>query len=558
MRLKAVFMLLAGLLAATETIAADKTMIVLDASGSMWGQIDGRAKIDIARETLGTVLKAVPVGTELGLMVYGHREKGSCSDIELAVPPGAGTEDAINAFVSGLSPKGKTPISHAVEQAADILKYTEDKATVVLVTDGLETCEANPCALASALESKGVDFTTHVVGFGLTEEEGKQVACLAENTGGKYFQASDATQLVAALTETVADAPMSKPAQEVAVAEPEPEPVPAIEFNTELDSVLSEGGPSLGDNNDVFWTIYKADANGAPEGDYIESQYKGKYSGNYPPGKYVAVATLQSSIKRQVPFEVKDGAVAKPFINFDAAYVTVKPKRTPQDAEADSNAAVEIAFGDYSTTYYGAAKFYASAGEVTLNGAIGPAKVSETFTVKAGETVERDLVIGSGIVLNKAIYAEGGPEVDSGNIFFEVVEAKKAIDGTRKAIANSYGTGTKIDVPPGDHVLTAKLGSATGEIPFTLKAGEMSEVIVNINAGVLAVTAPGAYSIEIVSAKKDIQGNQKSISTNYGPEWQDTLPPGDYIVLVKYEGDLAPKEAKTTIKAGERAEVTVD
>ncbi|AOF91541.1 VWA domain-containing protein [Sinorhizobium sp. RAC02] len=555
MRLKTVFMLLAGLLAATQTIAADKTMIVLDASGSMWGQIDGRAKIDLARETLGTVLKSVPVGTELGLMVYGHREKGSCSDIELAVPPGAGTEDAINSFVAGLSPKGKTPISHAVEQAADILKYTEDKATVVLVTDGLETCEADPCALASALESKGVDFTTHVVGFGLTEEEGRQVACLAENTGGKYFQASDATQLVAALTETVAEAPMSKPVQEVAVAEPEP--APAIEFNTELDSVLSEGGPSLGDNNDVFWEIYKADANGAPAGDYIESQYKGAFSGNYPPGKYIAVATLQSSIKRQAPFEVKDGAVAKPFVNFDAARLVIMPKRTPEDADADPNAAIEIAFGDYSTTYYGTAKFYASAGEVKLNGSIGPAKVVETLSVKAGETIERDLVIGSGIVLNKAIYAEGGPEVDSGNMFFEVVEATKAIDGSRKSIANSYGTGTKIDVPPGDHVLTAKLGLATGEIPFNLKAGEMKEVVVNINAGVLAITAPGAYSIEILNAKKDIQGNQKSMSTNYGAEYQETLPPGDYVVVVKYEGDVAPKEAKATVKAGERSEVTV-
>ena len=556
-RLRAAFLLLAGLLAATETIAADKTMIVLDASGSMWGQIDGRAKIDVARETLGTVLKSVPVGTELGLMVYGHREKGSCSDIELAVPPGAGTGDAINSFVAGINPKGKTPISHAVEQAADILKYTEDKATVVLVTDGLETCEADPCALASALESKGVDFTTHVVGFGLTEEEGRQVACLAENTGGKYFQASDATQLVAALTETVAEAPMSKPAQEVAVAEPEPEPVPAIEFNTELDSVLADGGPSLGDNNDVFWQIFKADANGQPAGETIETQYKGKYSGNYPPGKYVAVATLQSSIKREVPFEVKDGAVATPFVNFDAGLLTIKPKRTPQDAEADGNAAVQIAFGDYSTTYYGTAKFYASAGDVTLNGSIGPAKVTETVTVKAGETIERDLVIGSGIVLNKAIYAEGGPEVDSGDTFFEVVAANKSIDGTRKVVAYSYGTGTKLDIPPGDHVLTAKLGSATGEIPFSVKAGEMTEVTVNLNAGVLAITASGANFIEIISAAKDIQGNQKSLSYNYGTEWQDTLPPGDYVVRVKYEGDVAPKEAKATVKVGERSEVAV-
>lgn len=555
MRLKAAFMLLAGLLAATETIAADKTMIVLDASGSMWGQIGGRSKIEIARETLGTVLKSVPAGTELGLMVYGHREKGSCSDIELAVPPGAGTGEAITSFVSGLNPKGKTPLTQSVEQAADILKYTEDKATVVLVTDGLETCEADPCALASALESKGVDFTTHVVGFGLTEEEGKQVACLAENTGGKYFQASDASQLVAALTATVAEAPMSKPAEEVAEAEPEPEP--AVAFNTEFDSVLSEGGPSLGDNDNVFWEIYKADADGKPAGDYLESQYKGKFSGNYPPGKYIAVATLQSAVKREVPFEVKDGAVAKPFINFDAGHLTIHPKRTPEAAEDDADAAVEIAFGGYSTTYYGTAKFYASAGDVKLIGKIGPSIVEETVSVKAGETIERDLVIGSGVVLNKAIYAEGGTAVDSGNVFFEVVAANKNIDGTRKSIAYNYGTGTKLDVPPGEHVLTAKLGSATGEIPFTIKAGEMKEVTVNINAGVLAITAPGASFIEILSAAKDIQGNQKSMSYNYGAEWQDTLPPGDYIVAVKYEGDVAPKQAKATVKAGERSEVAV-
>ena len=548
-------MLLAGLLAATGTIAADKTMIVLDASGSMWGQIGGRTKIDIARETLGTVLKSVPAGTELGLMVYGHREKGSCSDIELAVPPGAGTGEAIDAFVSELNPKGKTPITQSVERAADILKYTEDKATVILVTDGLETCAADPCALASALESKGVDFTTHVVGFGLTEEEGRQVACLAENTGGKYFQASDAAQLVAALTATVADAPMSKPAQAVAEAEPEPEP--AVEFNTELDSVLSEGGPSLGDNNDVFWQIYKADAKGAPAGDYVDSQYKGRYSGNYPPGSYVAVATLQSAIRREVPFEVKDGAVAKPFVNFNAGQVTIKAKRTAQDAEADQSAALAIAFGDYSTTYYGTARFYASAGEVKLSGSIGPSKVEETISVKAGEALERDLVIGSGIVLNKAVYAEGGPAVDSGNVFFEVVAADKAIDGSRKSIAYGYGTGTKLDVPPGDHVLTAKLGSATGEIPFTVKAGETAEVTVNINAGVLAITAPGANFIEILSAATDIQGNRKSMSYSYGTEWQDTLPPGDYVVVAKYEGDAAPKEAKATVKPGERAEVAV-
>jgi Ca-activated chloride channel family protein len=84
---------------------------------------------------------------------------------------------------------GKTPLTEAVRRAAAELKSTEEKATVILITDGIETCEADPCALGAELEASGVDFTAHVVGFGLTaEEEGKAVACLAENTGGKYIR----------------------------------------------------------------------------------------------------------------------------------------------------------------------------------------------------------------------------------------------------------------------------------------------------------------------------------------------------------------------------------
>ena len=80
-----------AVLAPAMAQAEGKTIIVLDASGSMWGQIDGRPKLEIAREALATVLAGLPADTEMGLMAYGHREKGSCTDIELIVPPGPGT-----------------------------------------------------------------------------------------------------------------------------------------------------------------------------------------------------------------------------------------------------------------------------------------------------------------------------------------------------------------------------------------------------------------------------------------------------------------------------------
>ena len=109
----------AALLASATAAHADKAIIVLDASGSMWGQIGGEAKIAIARETLARCSKTVPGNLELGFMAYGHRDKGSCADIELIVPPAAGTAAAIADAANALTPKGKTPISDAVRQAAE-------------------------------------------------------------------------------------------------------------------------------------------------------------------------------------------------------------------------------------------------------------------------------------------------------------------------------------------------------------------------------------------------------------------------------------------------------
>ena len=188
---------------------APDIMIVFDASGSMWGQIDGRAKIEIARDTLSSVLSEATSDMQIGMIAYGHRKKGQCNDIQTIVPLGAAnqTVPAIIAAANAIKPKGKTPLSDAVRIAAEELKYTENAATVILVTDGIETCNADPCALANELESLGVDFTAHVVGFGLSKKEGQQVACLAENTGGTYYPANNADELAKALAETIAFEP---------------------------------------------------------------------------------------------------------------------------------------------------------------------------------------------------------------------------------------------------------------------------------------------------------------------------------------------------------------
>ncbi|MCT4558761.1 MAG: VWA domain-containing protein [Pelagimonas sp.] len=181
-------------------------MIVLDASGSMWGQTDGQSKIETARSVIAGLLPQVPDTAKLGLTVYGHRRKGDCGDIEtlVAPSPAAQARPQINAAVQALNPKGKTPLSAAVQQAAQALRSSENAATVILISDGKETCDADPCAVAAQLEADGIDFTTHVVGFDITDPRADaQLQCLAENTGGRYVQAANADELTGALTDVV-------------------------------------------------------------------------------------------------------------------------------------------------------------------------------------------------------------------------------------------------------------------------------------------------------------------------------------------------------------------
>lgn len=140
-----------GVVAAAGTsapaLAQQNMILVLDSSGSMAGRIAGIRKIDIARQVVGDILGSVNPNTRLGLFAYGHRRKGDCSDIEMIHRVSKPDRRAMLQAIDALKPVGKTPLSDAVRKAAETLRYTEEKATVILVSDGEETCNADPCAL---------------------------------------------------------------------------------------------------------------------------------------------------------------------------------------------------------------------------------------------------------------------------------------------------------------------------------------------------------------------------------------------------------------------------
>ena len=132
--------------------------VIFDASNSMWGQIDGTPKITIAKDTVRDVMTEFPEDIRVALRVYGHqysREQKNCEDSELLVPLGTGNVDQIRSAIDGFKPKGQTPLGFSVEQVPADFGDFEGERAVVLITDGIESCDGDAVAAAEGFQAAG-------------------------------------------------------------------------------------------------------------------------------------------------------------------------------------------------------------------------------------------------------------------------------------------------------------------------------------------------------------------------------------------------------------------
>lgn len=190
------------------------SILILDASGSMWGQLaDGKSKIEVAREVMADFFARRDAKEPLGVIAYGHRQRGDCLDIEVVAVPGIYDAAALSGHLAKVSPRGMTPISESLRIAAHQIPATAERADIILVTDGLETCDADPCAMAAELAAQGVSIRAHVVGFGLTTEQANAMRCVAETTGGLLLTPQSGSELSDALAriEQIDTAPAAEP-----------------------------------------------------------------------------------------------------------------------------------------------------------------------------------------------------------------------------------------------------------------------------------------------------------------------------------------------------------
>jgi len=168
-----------------------RILFLLDASGSMYASMDKDNRINVAKRLLSKLMDSLENAkdVQVALRVYGHNSppgKRDCKDTKLEVPFKENNHSEIKREVARLVPKGTTLIAYSLQQSAnDFPKEPGVRNVIVLITDGIEECQGDPCAVSEALQANGVILRPFIVGIGGTEDFRKAFECV-----GRYYDAN--------------------------------------------------------------------------------------------------------------------------------------------------------------------------------------------------------------------------------------------------------------------------------------------------------------------------------------------------------------------------------
>lgn len=519
-----------------------KVIIILDASGSMWGEVQGGIKIDVAKKVISDLIPTIAEGVEIGLMAYGHRTKGSCDDIQLLVPPGSANRDAILRSVREIIPKGKTPLCDSVLMAANYLKFEESKASVILVSDGIETCGKDPCAVGNLLAARGIDFVCHVVAFNIAKEKNAGLDCLSSETGGLYLEANDADGLKEALNQAVQTVVM-------------PETALILSASNSTGDLLAG----------VTFEIYQGKASEKP----LHRGSGGKYRVVLEAGEYTVAGTF-GKLKAEGTLKVPEGETTNHTLTFEASGLTARATLVEGGEAIEKGMSWRVfsepAGGEreiLTYAYDAEPTFHLPPGSYILRANHQESVAEVSVEIVESKASDVTVVLGSGTLVAQARMSEDS-EVLTAGLGWELYLAEADSEGDHRRVGYSYEAKTNLVVPIGKYLLRAKHKQSATQKEVEIKGGEITEVVLSFGAGTLlteAVLMAGGEPVKKglgweLRTQPDSEGKQVRVAYGYNPSEEFKVPSGVYELQVKCGNAIVSEEV--VVSAGETTEASLN
>ncbi|MBT5373106.1 MAG: VWA domain-containing protein [Rhodospirillaceae bacterium] len=466
-------------------------MLILDSSASMIEAVTDGPKVAVARQSVADLMKGWNPDNKIGLMAYGHRRADDCSDIETLLPVGPTDPAAIIQAVSRLTPRGTTPLAAAVSLAAEEMNFTKDKATIVLVSDGEETCGIDPCEVARGLREFGLDTTVHVIGFDLDPKAHSGLKCLADETGGLFLIAGNAGELTAALTTVgsidgsvnaaalLVEAPLEDDAGKPVEVDLSPtalddpaDGLGAVRFSTFM-------GPGGREVVGACYRVYEMAAINDGAEKEVAATCDATPVVELPPGSYRTQAWFgQSSVSDDI--EISAGTTLD-----QAFFLNAGNFRPRAYAVEGGEPMAKVCYRIFKKTDEGgnreivasckpAPTFVLAQGAYRVLAWSGRATSTLDVDVVTGETLEASFILNAGYLALKAVLGENEEPLDG--ICFKVFDVRPLASGKlREVVASCSPTPTFI-LPAGAYLVRAEGGKSPQDSEIKIEPGEAKEM----------------------------------------------------------------------------------
>ncbi len=548
-------------------------VLIIDGSGSMWGRLNKREKIVIARQELARQIDLLRTKVDLGVMSYGHRRRRDCRDIEMIVPISPVDQKAHGEAIKRLLPRGKTPISSALEMAAIALKLSPEKQAkgqrthIVLVADGIENCRRDPCQTATDLSAQYPELTIDVIGFAVPDAELPQLACIAQNSKGRFHRANNATELRAAIKQVFSALGATNKPQIIA----KKKLIKKKPAGLYLSAGLASEGPYL--DEDISWRIYRAGQSSKTGAAPLQRHALAAPFLPLPSGQYhIEVRHRTLLAERDVTLRAE--TALKLQLSFNVGVFTASAKLGENAALSDN-----IIFSLYDAskgndkpgeiiTHKQQAKavFYLPPGKYSLKARANETQTRHDFTLKAGERKTYIALLDAGEISFNARLAKNLPELRDVQYAIYRRRAKKDVEFIRTLDPNP-----RLILPKGDYFVLARQGAASSYTRLFVKAGDTKTVSLTLNAGILKLSsnldngasdqsAQIAYTIEPVdldnSKTVKLSANSTLVETAQSLPTRSfrnrfVLRAGDYRINAIYGNSNARASAVVRVIAGQ-------
>jgi len=576
--------------------AADtpRAVLIIDGSGSMWGRVDGREKIVIVRSQLAEKIKLLNGKVDLGVMSYGHRRRRDCRDIEMIKPIAPIDLQSYRNKIKRLLPRGKTPISSALQMAAKALAADPlDKSSplhIVLVADGIENCRIDPCETASTLAATYPRLKIDVIGFAVKDKERPQLRCLADNTKGRFRTAASAKELKTVISDIFAKLGGATSSSRPSAVTPK-KSLPAGLY---LSAGLDDKGAAL--TTGLSWRIYRAGESSKTGATPLRREQKADPFLALPQGNYHLKARYKSLLA-QSDVKLTANSPLKKRLSFNVGVVSASARLSQRAAPSN-----DIIFSLYDVSKGPAgpanniahkqgknAIFYLPPGQYTLKARTSQSRASENFSLKAGQRKNQNLLLNAGQLSLKSTLAKGSPPLldvqyalfrqgsKTGSKRKEGDKTQKGEDNKDIEFVRTLDPTPQLVLPSGNYFVLARRGAATNYTAFVIRPGDKKDLSLSLDAGILNLFAPGhdgasqkhpqiAYTLLAIAPtrpktiKLSAEGklhevNQTLPIRSFRNHF--TLPQGDYLIQAHYGNSNAGSSRPVHITAGASQKVEI-